>query len=120
MKKKLSICAIIACVLLSISAPAFAGDYKNGNFWITCNLSCTSSKVEASTKGAPRGYYNKVNAFAYNSKGSCLGNSSSLGSSKATATVKKSKIQSAKSSHFVSDSSGNSTEPLYKQVVLYK
>jgi len=123
MRRKISkLFAGIVLGVIMMTGVAQAATYDNGNFSITCNLSVSGKKATGSTNGAPGGYYNRVAVYARNNNGVSLKSAYSLkysGSVASAKTAKASKMTYADSYHYVSNASGASIEPYYKQVRLY-
>lgn len=126
MKKKVRhFFAVLVFAIMSFSVHAMAGTTgyvpgKFGELWISCRISCTSSRGTADTKGAPYGYKNVANIIIRNNSGVALGSNSNTTpyTIPATATATGSGVKSALSGHYVLDSDGNPAQPLYMQVNL--
>lgn len=114
----------VLCCMILISSVALAATqnyktYQNGDFSISCYISCTADKGVGKTKGAPTGYYNRATILIYNADGYSLGSATVHGRQEAVASKTDSgDVYSAKSCHLVADNNFNSVMPLYQQVQL--
>lgn len=120
--KKFVLSVLLGVIFISSVALAATQNYKtyqNGDFSISCYISCTANQGVGKTKGAPTGYYNRATILIYNANGYSLGSSTVHGRQEAVASkTDTGDVYSAKSCHLVADDSFNSVMPLYQQVQL--
>lgn len=125
MKRRIKIMiAMVATTVMLAAITVMAGTqgyttYYNGDFAISCYISCNSSTGIGKTKGAPTGYYNRATIIIYDDNGYSLGNATTHGRQEAVASkTDTGDVYSALSCHLVTDASYNSVMPLYQQVQL--